>query len=120
MAESFENLFLFIRLSRKRAPPKTTEGHPADNGQERQRMGSASTGTGAREFNRREKFKAWMTWIRAVSRKPRRFVLSKTEARLPHICNQRHLGNRSPLAGSWVICFQPYSEIEHRYMSSRS
>jgi len=105
-AESFENLFLFIDY-RGKTPPKTTEGIPLITAKN-VRMGSLNRDP--REFIAAKTFKAWMT--RGFPKPGDLFFT--TEAPLANICIN---DIEEPFAlAQRVICFQPYSEIDTRYM----
>ena len=105
-AESFENLFLFIDY-RGRTPPKTTEGVPLITAKN-VRMGSLNREP--REFIAEKTFKAWMT--RGLPQLGDLFFT--TEAPLANICINEI---EEPFAlAQRVICFQPYAEIDTRYL----
>ncbi|MCP5373562.1 MAG: restriction endonuclease subunit S [Hyphomicrobiales bacterium] len=105
-AESFENLFLFIDY-RGKTPPKTTEGTPLITAKN-VRMGSLDREP--REFIAENTFKTWMT--RGFPQLGDLFFT--TEAPLANICIN---DIEEPFAlAQRVICFQPYAEIDTRYL----
>ncbi|MBK1706725.1 restriction endonuclease subunit S [Halochromatium glycolicum] len=105
-AESFENLFLFIDY-RGKTPTKTTEGIPLITAKN-VRMGSLHRTP--REFIAEKTFKAWMT--RGFPQLGDLFFT--TEAPLANICINEI---EEPFAlAQRVICFQPYAEIDTRYL----
>jgi len=104
--QSFENLFLFIDY-RGKTPPKTSEGVPLITAKN-VRMGCLNREP--REFVSQNTFENWMT--RGLPQPGDLFFT--TEAPLANIC----LNNiTEPFAlAQRVICFQPYGEINTRYL----
>ena len=104
--QSFENLFLFIDY-RGKTPPKTSEGIPLITAKNI-RMGYLNREP--REFISETTFKSWMT---------RGFpeigdLFFTTEAPLANIC-LNDMGEPFALAQR-AICFQPYSEIDIKFL----
>ena len=104
--QSFENLFLFIDY-RGKTPPKTAEGVPLMTAKN-VRMGSLNREP--REFIAEKTLKAWMR--RGLPKVGDLFFT--TEAPLANICLN---DITEPFAlAQRVICFQPYAEIDTRFL----
>lgn len=105
-AQSFENLFLFIDY-RGNTPPKTTNGISLITAKN-VRMGSVNREP--REFIAESTFKTWMT--RGFPKLGDLFFT--TEAPLANICIN---DITEPFAlAQRVICFQPFAEVNTRYL----
>ena len=104
--QSFENLFLFIDY-RGKTPPKTADGIPLITAKN-VRMGSLNREP--REFIAETTFRAWMK--RGFPKLGDLFFT--TEAPLANICLN---DITEPFAlAQRVICFQPYAEINTRFL----
>ncbi|MGB3313773.1 MAG: restriction endonuclease subunit S, partial [Albidovulum sp.] len=104
--QSFENLFLFIDY-RGNTPPKTEGGVPLITAKN-VRMGALNREP--REYISEKTFKAWMS--RGFPKLGDLFFT--TEAPLANICLN---DIQEPFAlAQRVICFQPYAEINTRYL----
>ena len=104
--QSFENLFLFIDY-RGNTPPKTDSGVPLITAKN-VRMGSLNREP--REYISEKTFKSWMT--RGFPKLGDLFFT--TEAPLANVCLD---DIQEPFAlAQRVICFQPYAEINTRYL----
>lgn len=104
--QSFENLFLFIDY-RGNTPPKTADGIPLITAKNI-RMGYLIREP--REFISAETFKTWMT--RGFPQIGDLFFT--TEAPLANVC-LNDIGEPFALAQR-AICFQPYADIDTRYL----
>ena len=104
--QSFENLFLFIDY-RGKTPPKTADGIPLITAKN-VRMGSLNREP--REFIAETTFRAWMK--RGFPKLGDLFFT--TEAPLANVCLN---DITEPFAlAQRVICFQPYAEINTRFL----
>jgi type I restriction enzyme S subunit len=104
--QSFENLFLFIDY-RGNTPPKTNEGIPLITAKN-VRMGNLNREP--REYISKSTFKTWMT--RGFPNVDDLFFT--TEAPLANICLN---DIKEPFAlAQRVICFQPYGEVDTKFL----